>query len=79
APAQPEQLLAPLAGLLFTGSPSNVEPRHYNGPASAEGTSHDICRDRTTLPMLRASIAQVVPVLCICRCFQELNVALCCR
>lgn len=75
-PTEPAQLLASLDGLLFTGSPSNVEPHHYNGPASVEGTAHDVFRDRTTLPLLRAAIAQGVPVLCICRGFQELNVAL---
>lgn len=61
-PTEPAQLLASLDGLLFTGSPSNVEPRHYNGPASVEGTAHDVFRDRTTLPLLRAAIAQG------CRC-----------
>lgn len=75
-PIDPAQLLAPLDGLLFTGSPSNIEPHHYNGPSSIEGTVHDVFRDRNTLPLLRAAIAQGVPVLCICRGFQELNVAL---
>jgi putative glutamine amidotransferase len=27
-------LLASIDGLLFTGSPSNVEPHHYSGPAA---------------------------------------------
>lgn len=36
-----EDLLAQLDGLLLTGSPSNVEPFHYQGPASAPGTDHD--------------------------------------
>ncbi len=31
-------LLAGLDGLLLTGSPSNVEPHHYQGPDSAPGT-----------------------------------------
>lgn len=75
-PADPSQLLAHLDGLLFTGSPSNVEPRHYQGATSAEGTQHDVFRDRNTLPLLRQAIAQGVPVFCICRGFQELNVAL---
>lgn len=69
-------LLARLDGILFTGSPSNVEPHHYNGAPSAEGTRHDLARDRLTLPLLQAAIAAGVPVLCICRGFQELNVAL---
>ncbi|MFR0715536.1 gamma-glutamyl-gamma-aminobutyrate hydrolase family protein [Enterobacterales bacterium BD_CKDN230030183-1A_HGKHYDSX7] len=71
-----QALLARLDGILFTGSPSNVEPHHYNGAPSAQGTRHDQARDLLTLPLLRAAIAAGVPVMCICRGFQELNVAL---
>ncbi|MED7669094.1 gamma-glutamyl-gamma-aminobutyrate hydrolase family protein [Pseudomonas moraviensis subsp. stanleyae] len=70
-----DDLLGQLDGLLLTGSPSNVEPFHYQGPASAPGTDHDPARDATTLPLLRAAIAAGVPVLGICRGFQEMNVA----
>ncbi len=63
-------------GLLFTGSPSNVEPHHYEGPTSAPGTFHDVERDATTLPLIREAITAGVPILCICRGIQELNVAL---
>lgn len=49
-------LLDSVDGLLFTGSPSNVEPRHYSGPASEPGTLHDSDRDATTLPLVRAAI-----------------------
>ncbi|MBD8495206.1 gamma-glutamyl-gamma-aminobutyrate hydrolase family protein [Pseudomonas syringae] len=75
-PTDPQLLLQQLDGILFTGSPSNVEPHHYQGAPSAEGTQHDPVRDATTLPLLRAAIAQGVPVMCICRGFQELNVTL---
>ena len=71
-----ESVLAHVDGLLFTGSPSNVEPQHYAGTPSAPGTLHDPHRDATTLPLLRLAIERDVPVLCICRGFQALNVAL---
>lgn len=68
------ELLASLDGLLFTGSPSNVEPHHYDGEASVEGTLHDPHRDATTLPLMRAAIDAGLPVFAICRGFQEMNV-----
>lgn len=75
-PVNPELMLEKLDGILFTGSPSNVEPRHYKGAPSQEGTLHDAHRDRMTLPLLQAAIERGVPVFCICRGFQELNVSL---
>jgi len=62
-------------GLLFTGSASNVEPHHYAGPASQPGTLHDPDRDATTLPLIPRAIAAGLPVLAVCRGFQEMNVA----
>ncbi|HEV7265542.1 MAG TPA: gamma-glutamyl-gamma-aminobutyrate hydrolase family protein [Falsiroseomonas sp.] len=69
-------ILPRLDGLILTGSRSNVHPDHYEGPAHAEGTPEDPQRDATTLPLIRAAIAAGLPVLAICRGFQELNVAL---
>lgn len=68
-------LLESLHGLLFTGSPSNVEPHHYRGEPSSAGTLHDPQRDQTTLPLIPRAVAAGVPVLGICRGFQEMNVA----
>jgi putative glutamine amidotransferase len=68
-------LLQHFDGLVFTGSPSNVEPHHYAGEASQPGTAHDSARDNTTLPLIEAAIAAGIPVLGICRGFQEMNVA----
>src|SRR5579864_741966 len=70
-----EELLERLDGLLFTGSPSNVEPHRYQGEPSAPGTLHDPARDATTLPLIRKAVAGGVPVFGICRGFQEMNVA----
>ena len=69
-------LVAVLDGLLLTGSPSNVEPHHYGGAASAPGTAHDPLRDAVTLPLIRLAVASGLPVLGLCRGHQELNVAL---
>lgn len=70
------EILPRLDGLILTGSRSNVCPDHYDGPQHAEGTPEDHARDATTLPLIRAAIAAGLPVLAICRGFQELNVAL---
>ncbi|KTC44189.1 MAG: gamma-glutamyl-gamma-aminobutyrate hydrolase family protein [Pseudomonas sp.] len=72
----PSDILDGLDGILFTGSPSNIEPFHYQGQASAPGTAHDSARDAATLPLLNAAVEGGVPVLGICRGFQEMNVAL---
>ena len=72
----PDNLLARLDGLMVTGSPSNVDPTHYGGPPAREGNEADPARDATTLPLIRQALARGVPLLCICRGLQELNVAL---
>jgi putative glutamine amidotransferase len=71
-----ETLLDRLDGIVLTGSRSNVQPELYDGPPHAEGTPEDPARDGITLPLIRAAVARGVPLLAICRGFQELNVAL---
>src|SRR4051812_28670085 len=73
-PLPPDQILARVDGLLFPGSPSNVDPARYGG--EEPGTFLDTERDATALILMRAAIAQRKPVLAICRGMQELNVAL---
>ncbi|MCA0451294.1 MAG: gamma-glutamyl-gamma-aminobutyrate hydrolase family protein [Proteobacteria bacterium] len=69
-----DALLERLDGLLFTGSPSNVDPSTYG--VGGEGRAPaDPDRDATTLPLLRVALAKGVPILAICRGHQELNVA----
>lgn len=64
-----------LDGLLFTGSPSNIEPHHYGGLPCPPGTQRDAARDHLALPLWRAAVAAGLPVLGLCRGFQEMNVA----
>jgi putative glutamine amidotransferase len=69
------ELLEDFDGILLTGSASNIEPHRYDGAASEPGTLHDAWRDATTLPMIPEVIAHGLPLLAICRGFQEMNVA----
>ena len=71
-----QKLLESLDGILFTGSYSNIEPHHYGGPESDDGTKHDPKRDATMLPLIKDAVDFGVPILAICRGFQEMNVAL---
>jgi putative glutamine amidotransferase len=76
APLDVTEILARVDGIFFTGSPSNVEPRHYAGEPSTTGTLHDPHRDATTLSLIPRAIALGVPVFGVCRGFQEMNVAM---
>jgi len=58
-PLAADDLLNSIDGLLFTGSSSNVAPRHYGGPAPRTGVLQDEHRDATALPLLKAAIAHV--------------------
>ena len=69
------EVLAGLDGLLLTGATSNIEPRHY-GEETFEGNPHDPVRDASTLSLVPLAIELRVPVLAVCRGFQEVNVAL---
>ena len=71
-----DELIDLFDGILFTGSPSDIEPHHYDGDPSHPDTLHDPHRDELTLPLAQRALEQGVPVFAICRGFQELNVAL---
>ena len=72
----PGLVLDRLDGLFLTGSPSNVEPHHYDGSPSKEGTWHDPDRDEHAFNLIPDVIAAGMPLFAVCRGFQELNVAL---
>lgn len=68
-------LLPLVNGVLLTGSPSNVEARHF-GADPLDTDLLDPRRDRLTMALVRASIATGTPILGVCRGLQEMNVAL---
>ena len=70
-----QEILERVDGILFTGSPSNVEPHHYAGTPSTPGTLHDPHRDAITLPLIPRAVQSGVPVFGVCRGFQEMNVS----
>jgi putative glutamine amidotransferase len=79
-PADPDaidfdSLLANVDGLVLTGSPSNISPLRYGGTATPDISTLDLARDETVLPLVRRLVDAGIPVLGICRGFQEMNVA----
>jgi len=73
---QIDALLDHLSGIVLTGALSNVHPPHYGAQASPDHEPYDHGRDSTTLSLIAKVLARGMPLLCICRGFQELNVAL---
>ncbi len=71
-----EALLAVADGIMLTGSPSNVHASLYGEEVLDPALPQDRARDATTLPLIRAALQRGLPLLAICRGFQEVNVAL---
>ncbi|SER42210.1 putative glutamine amidotransferase [Faunimonas pinastri] len=71
-----EAALKRVDGVLLTGSRSNVHPSLYGVESSERHEPFDRERDAVTLPLIRLAIRKGIPLLAICRGFQELNVAL---
>jgi putative glutamine amidotransferase len=73
---QVDELLALVDGVMLTGSPSNVHPARFGATLDNASLMLDEARDDLTLVLVQACLAQGVPLLGICRGFQEINVAL---
>ncbi|GAB3427234.1 gamma-glutamyl-gamma-aminobutyrate hydrolase family protein [Massilia solisilvae] len=71
-----ETVLGLCDGIMLTGSASNVHPSFYSEELIDPSLPQDLARDETTLPLIRAAVARGVPIIAICRGFQEMNVAL---
>ena len=71
-----EQILELVDGLIFSGG-ADIDPERY-GESEVHPTTYDISaeRDRFEIDLLNAAVEQDLPVLCICRGIQVLNVAL---
>ena len=69
-------ILQRVDGVLLTGARSNVHPERYGEAPSERHEPYDPDRDQTTLKLIPLAIERGVPLLAICRGFQELNVAL---
>jgi putative glutamine amidotransferase len=71
-----DALLDHFDGILMTGAVSNVHPPHYGEQPSADHEPYDHARDATTLKLISRVVERGIPLFCICRGFQELNVVL---
>jgi putative glutamine amidotransferase len=63
-------------GVLLTGSPSNVHPSRFGEELHDPASMLDELRDAWTLPLIPKAIERGIPLLAICRGFEETNVAL---
>ncbi|EPC03792.1 hypothetical protein L861_00415 [Litchfieldella anticariensis FP35 = DSM 16096] len=68
-------LLMRLDGLLLTGSYTNMEPARYGAIRAPENIRDDYHRDASALAWIPAALDLGMPLLGVCRGFQELNVA----
>ncbi len=68
-------LLEVADGILLPGAVSNVHPSHFDQAVRDPSLPLDPARDGLTLRLIRAAVAAGIPVLGICRGFQEINVA----
>ena len=63
-----------LDGVIMTGATSNVHPPHFGEEPTVAHEPYDHHRDSTTLRLIQHVLDRRMPLLCICRGFQELNV-----
>jgi putative glutamine amidotransferase len=71
-----DSLLELADGVLLTGSPSNVHPRHFDEGVHNPELPLDVERDHWTLPFIPRVLQRGLPLFAICRGTQETNVAL---
>jgi len=70
-----DALLGAVDGVLLTGARANVHPTRFGVEAHPRHEPYDDARDELALTLARTCVARGVPLLGICRGFQEINVA----
>ena len=70
-----DALLATVDGILLTGARANVHPSRFGVEPNAKYEPYDERRDALALSLTQACVDRGVPLLGICRGFQEMNVA----
>lgn len=69
------ELLHAVDGILLTGARANVHPARFQVEPHPAHEPYDEGRDDLALALIEACVARGVPLLGICRGFQEMNVA----
>jgi putative glutamine amidotransferase len=70
-----DALLETIDGVLLTGARANVHPTRFGAEPNPKYEPYDERRDALALSLIEACVDRGVPLLGICRGFQEMNVA----
>src|SRR4051794_26055732 len=68
-------LLDAVDGILLTGARANVHPSRFGAKPHASYEPYDLRRDELALGLVQACVERSVPLLGLCRGFQEMSVA----
>jgi putative glutamine amidotransferase len=68
-------LLDAVDGILLTGGRANVHPSRFGVTPHPKHEPYDELRDALAIAVIEAAVARAVPLLGICRGFQEMSVA----
>ena len=69
------ELMDAVDGILLTGARANVHPARFGAEDHPSHAPYDQDRDALALPLIAACVATGLPILGVCRGFQEFNVA----
>ena len=70
-----ETLLSVVDGILLTGARANVHPTRFDTEPHPGHEPYDENRDAVALALIKTCVERAIPVLGVCRGFQEMNVA----